>query len=273
MKRRILFIQNPGSSDILKKGIPQMVERYKAYFRSPVGGFWNDNEFIDVSRLHPGEVTIQSDFIFKLKEINAPDVEYSMIIFIGHGASLDHIDHIQLESGELASIDMLTKGLYSQPIKRTVLIDACRVGYISTPQGWILEGKTFSGDSQLIGEGCKEYYNSLISNTNAHVDIIQSTQYGQKAYGSVDGTDFSVALIDTLYENAKMWNAMAMGDRYGKISKNYTDIHAQVSVKLKYQIPVFTQYKQEQPYPIYAVSRSVARRISQDDAQITILNE
>lgn len=273
MKRRILFIQNPGSSDILKKGIPQMIERYKAYFRSPVGGFWDDSEFIDVSKLNQGDVTIQSDFIFKLKEINAPDVEYSIIIFLGHGASLDHKDHIQLESGELASIDMLTKGLYSQPIKRTVLIDACRVGYISSPQGWILESKTFSGDSQFIGEECKEYYNSLLSKTNAHVDIIQSAQHGQKAYGTIAGTDFSVALIDMLYDNAKIWNALAMGDKYGKLSKCYTDIHTQVSAKLKYQTPEFLQDKQESPYPIYAVSRPVARRISQDDAQVTILND
>lgn len=111
MKRRILFIQNPGDSAALQSGIPLMVERYKVFFQSAAGGYWSDTEFIDVDRLTvPGE-SIQSDFIFKLKDLNSPEIDYSMIIFIGHGAALDKKDHIQLESGELCPIDCLTKGL------------------------------------------------------------------------------------------------------------------------------------------------------------------
>ena len=58
MKRKILFIQNPGKSEALKKGIPLMVDRYKAFFRSEAGGYWS--EFLDVDRLQPNGVTVQT---------------------------------------------------------------------------------------------------------------------------------------------------------------------------------------------------------------------
>lgn len=273
MKRKILFIQNPGKSEALKKGIPSMVDRYKAFFRSEAGGYWSDSEFLDVDRLQPNRVTVQTDLISKLKEINAADIEYSMILFVGHGASFDRKDHFQLESGEILPIDFLTMDPNQRQIKRTVLLDACRVGYISTPNGWKLESRVFSGGYNLLGSDCRDFYDYLIESADPHVDIIKSTQYVHKAYGSENGTDFSNALIDTLMENAKVWNAAALVDRYGTLAISYKDIHSQVASKLKNQIPEFSQDKPSAPFPLYAVSRPVDRRLDFGPAEITIIKE
>lgn len=121
-----------------------------------------------------------------------------MILFVGHGASLDRKDHFQLESGEILPIDYLTMDPNQRQIKRTVLLDACRVGYISTPNGWKLESRVFSGGYNLLGSDCRDFYDYLIESADPHVDIIKSTQYVHKAYGSENGTDFSNALIKWL---------------------------------------------------------------------------
>lgn len=118
---------------------------------------------------------------------------------------------------------------------------------------------------------CREYYNNLIKTIAPHVDIIQSTQYGSKAFGSSSGTDFSVALIDTLLDNANDWNAQAMGDRYGQISKCYPDIESMVKAKLDNQVPDFTQTKQEPAFPLYAVWRPTSRTLEQEPQRIQIL--
>ena len=94
MKRRALLIQNPGKVGDANY-VPTVAEaynRFKSYLQSPVGGCWKDDELIELQRLGPMGLWLQSDFVFKLRELNQPDVDYSMIVFIGHGGAINGVD-------------------------------------------------------------------------------------------------------------------------------------------------------------------------------------
>ena len=74
----------------------------------------------------------------------------------------------------------------------------------------------------------KDYYNSIIENASAHVELLQSTQYGHYAQSSSTDTAFTDAMFGTIQKNSALWNAQDLNDDYGKMCVVFPDILEEV---------------------------------------------
>lgn len=273
MKRRALLIQNPGKEGDANylPSVSMAYNRFKSYLQSPVGGYWSNDELIELQRLRPIGVSLQSDFVFKLRELNQPDVDYSMVVFIGHGGAIDGVDKVQLEDGELIPISCFTQ--YGNPKKRTVIIDACRK-YMSLDAARVInEQRAFSGDGGYNARACRDYYNDLISQAQPHVELLQSTQYNQYAMGSEDGTAFTDALFHVLNNGHVLWSQHALMDRCGECGKTIPDILPDIQKGMTpyQQVPQYTN-DSDNVFPLYAIKIPTTRIISGGEV-IQVLND
>ena len=260
MNRIAFLIMNPGLPG--NRNYAPTVEiaynRVKDYLKSPVGGYWQDEEILELPRIVDVE-NLEKDFSNKMEAIGNADVEYSLIIFIGHGGAVDGDDCIQLEDGRIIPISTLTMPV-SPNTKRTVVIDACR-SYVAIPKrDLLLEQRMFSGEGQIQGIWCGDYYNRLIIQCKPHVELIQSTQYGQVAHGSSKGTAFTDALLETVKTNGALWNQIALNDSHGEYSCNYRDMENDIKNGMIDfgQIPQYTNTS-DCAFPLFAVKRPASR--------------
>lgn len=265
MKRKLLLIGNPGMYGVnYTPAVTPVLKRYKEFFKSEVGGFWYDEEIIE----EPTGLDRKSEvtwMVFQLLELNK-NTEYSVIVFVGHGGSYLGNDQVQLSHGEILPLSCLMAPLgMENQIKRTIIVDACRSLIGAAPQQLILEEKTFSGDGQLMGNYCRDYYNDLIKKCEPHIELLQSTQYGKKAMINSDhtGTAFSDALFDTLETMVPLWNKVALNDRQGQLYKGITDVlpDVQTGMTIYNQVPEFSHHGGDGRFPLYAVWRAVNRRL------------
>ncbi len=265
MNRKLLLIGNPGVQDVnYSPSVGLVLQRYKDFFKSEVGGYWSESEIIEETSGFDknSEVTWLA---LQLNELNQK-TDYSVIVFVGHGGAYLGNDYLQLSQGEPIPISclMAPKGKEWQ-IKRTIIVDACRSLMGATPQSLILESRAFSGEGGLMGGYCRDYYNSLIDNCEPHVELLQSTKYGDYARINPDhtGTAFSDAFFDTLDIQVPLWNQMALNDRCGQLSKGITDLltDVQVGMVAYNQVPEYSRFGGDGEFPVYAVWRAVDRRL------------
>lgn len=268
--RKLLLIGNPGiAGDNYTPSVQLVLNRYKDYFKSAVGGGWIEDHNEELSEIieepvgydRYGEVTW---LVLKLKELMS--IDYSVIVFVGHGGSCRENDLLQLSQGVILPLSSLlaSEGMEKQ-IKRTVIVDACRslIG-VMQPQ-LVLERRTFSGEGELMMNYCREHYNAIIENEcEPHVELIQSTQYGEVARVNSNhtGTAFSDSLFNVLNTNVPRWNQLALNDRYGKFDKGFADILPEVQLGMSeyQQVPQFTRFGDGiGNFPLYAVWRAVDR--------------
>lgn len=261
MRRKLLLLGNPGfAGQNYVPSVPAVILRYKEYFKSEVGGYWSDDEIIE----EPDGYDMNSEvtwLAFQLKELNQ-NVDYSVIVFVGHGGAYLGNEQLQLSKGQIMPLNCMLAPLgFENIIKRTLIVDACRSLIGGTPSQLIIESKSFSGNGQLMGESCKEYYNQLIENCEPHVELVQSTLYGSVANSTEEGTAFSDALFSDLDAKVPLWNEFAMQDRCGQFSKGITDILPDVQkVMAAYnQVPQYSRYGGNGDFPLYAVWRAVDR--------------
>lgn len=276
MKRRALLIMNPGQvgASNYAPSVMAAMNRYKNFLKSPTGGYWQDEEIIELER-SVGPKSLQSSFAFKMRDLNQSDVDYSLIVFIGHGGSAMGVESFQLEDGETLPIECLLYPPHNpKPLKRTVVIDACRTYAAVTPMQIMLESRAFSGDGQIQGVWCKDYYNSIIENTPAHIELLQSTQYGQYAKTSISGTAFTDALFDTISNNSSLWNTQALNDKYGRKCIVFPDILDDVKNCMAGwgQTPQFTN-PSDACFPVYAVVRPITKVVNGGGSVVGIIND
>lgn len=254
--RKLLLLANPGVQGV--NWVPQVfnvLARYRQYFKSPVGGYWQDDEIIDYEDIidPKAEASWVATHIVEMTKT----AEYSLIVFVGHGGVLRGEEHIQLSKGELCPISSLTDGM-GYPIKRTVIIDACRT-FIGLNQQLLLEEqRTFSQTGQLLGNHCRNYYNQLISDSNPHVELIQSTQYNMPANTTVRGTVFSDALLNTVGGCAPLWNHFASTDQSHQLSKTNHDVFEETRNHMGQfeQVPQIYSSDGSFTFPFFAVRRA-----------------
>lgn len=240
MNRKLLLISNPG---VVGRNyvahVPNILARYKDFFKSPVGGYWSDEEIMELPNDIQNPAAQATTLALMINDCNK-NYDYSMIVFVGHGASYLGNDIVQLSGGELCPVNCLAPIGYETTIKRTVIIDACRSLIGTTQQQLLLEQRTFSGEGQLLGSYCKDYYNSIIKQSVPHIELIQSTKYGEPALVTLDGSAFSDSLFDVLNQNVKNWNAFAMSTHDGHFSKSTHEIIDMTKAKMG----VFNQVSQ-----------------------------
>ena len=209
--RKLLLLCYPGERNVNE--LPQVravIERYRNYFQSPVGGFWGNYEIItEPQTLNYIEETVWISST--LQTLNNPMFNYTMIVFVGHGGIINQEDHIQLPKGTLLPLSQLLAPVDAvDRIKRTIIIDACRSFVGSTQHQLILEQRQYSEEEKLIGIRCRDFYNRKIAEIAPHVDLIQSTAYGDVAHATPIGSAYSDAFFETITSQVSQWNANAM---------------------------------------------------------------
>lgn len=254
--RKLLLLANPGVQGV--NWAPQVfnvLERYKQYFKSPVGGYWQDDEIIDYEDI--ADPQAEANWVaIQLAEITR-NAEYSIIVFIGHGGVMRGEDVIQLSRGQLCPVSCLT-GDNGHGIKRTVIIDACRT-FIGAQQQLILEEqRTFSQRGLLLGPHCRDYYNEIIANSTPHTELIQSTQYGEPAAAIRQGTAFSNALFDVVAHNTPIWSNLALMNPNcvdSKTNQNVLEMTAR-NMGAFNQVPQITSSDGSFTFPFFAIRRN-----------------
>lgn len=254
--RKLLLLANPGVQGVnLVSQVFNVLERYKQYFKSPVGGYWQDDEIIDYQDI--ADPQAEANWVaFQLAEITR-NVDYSIIVFIGHGGVMHGEDVIQLSKGQLCPVSCLT-GNNGHGIKRTVIIDACRT-FIGAQQQLILEEqRTFCQRDMLLGLHCRDYYNEIIANSTPHTELIQSTQYGKPAAAIRQGTAFSNALFDVVASYTPLWRHFASVDLNRVICKSNQDVLKMAAGNMGAfnQVPQITSSDGSFTFPFFAVRRN-----------------
>ena len=272
-KRKLLLLCNPGREEDRNytPAVFNVLNRYKEYFMSPVGGGWissdveEHNEIIEEPAGYDdeGEQTWLYDQIRKI----CRHTDYSIIVFVGHGDST-HGDEIQLSKGKFIPVNsFLAQDYFGNPIKRTVIVDACRTLAGRNQERIILEQRTCSGDNMLETGPCRDLYNKQIQDCEPHFELIQSTRYGEPAYVNPEGTGtaFSDALFGLLDVKVPQWNAMAMGVRTGQKTVTLNSLMTDIAQRMQvyHQVPQYSRTG-EGDFPIYSVWRPVERSLQFD---------
>ena len=234
-KRKLLLLCNPGREEDRNytPAVFNVLNRYKEYFMSPVGGGWissdveEHNEIIEEPAGYDdeGEQTWLYDQIRKI----CRHTDYSIIVFVGHGD--------------------------------------CRTLAGRNQERIILEQRTFSGDNMLETGPCRDLYNKQIQDCEPHFELIQSTRYGEPAYVNPEGTGtaFSDALFGLLDVKVPQWNAMAMGVRTGQKTVTLNSLMTDIAQRMQvyHQVPQYSRTG-EGDFPIYSVWRPVERSLQFD---------
>lgn len=176
--RSILFMDYPGERGVNYIDYTRnIIGEYKKFFKSDIGGCWEDGEFIDMHDEYgyfENTNNPQGCLESKLKILNGCD--YSIVVFVGHGCYHNHMDKIQLSQDVLFSVN----DLYKNAGKRLVIVDSCRSlltqEYIPSFTKIIRESKEYDYRNEN-----KKYYNRIISDMQDHIELIQSTQICQYA--------------------------------------------------------------------------------------------
>jgi hypothetical protein len=258
MNRKLILLKNPGikaSDGNYAPGVNIAIERYKSFFKSPIGGAWDDNEIIEINN---SEFDLKTAVKNLLNDFDKQHIDYSIIVFVGHGANENSKDIIQLEDSQSITIDEL-KYPQNESLKRLIIVDACRSFTQATMlEQRIDESKEYTSYKPLNRAQCRELYDSIIEECEPHVEIIQSTQIGTYAKSHKDGTVFTDAFIETLLKEGYCDKMKTLMDYMSDESVTYQDISISVEEKMKpyNQRPEFTvQPHVDHLYPLIAIRR------------------
>jgi len=257
MNRKILLLQNPGVEGLnLVPTVDDALERYKRFFMSEVGGCWKeDNEIIEIK----GNYTDEGEYTAVITELaEMTKCDYSIVVFVGHGDTYNGYDEIQLSRGKKLPISSFMFNPNTNSIlNRTVIIDACRCFVAPNQTQILLENASYTQSGQLNRNNCRAYYDLLVATPEPRFELIQSTQPGQKAFGSQYGTAFTDTLFGVIDGNAKIWNAQALGQTGGKYCQTVNSIFQMTENKMKpyNQHPQYRCWGYAGSFPLYAVSR------------------
>ena len=254
--RKLLLLANPGvrGCDNWAPQVLDVLERYRQYFQSPVGGYWSDDEIVPYTDI-PDPAAEASWVATHIADMTR-NAEYSMIVFVGHGGVMQGQDQIQLSKGALCPVSCLTDGM-GLAIKRTVIIDACRSFIGATPQLLLEEQRTFSQAGLLLETHCRDFYNEIWQNSSPHVELLQSTQYGMPARTTDRGTAFSDVLLNTVGGRTPLWNHLASVDPSREVSRSNQEVlqEACKSMGIFVQVPEITSTDGSFSFPFFAVRR------------------
>lgn len=122
MTKKVLIISNPGTiGSNYCEGVNKDVKNYKDFFMAPIGGNWNSYEIECLQQ--PTAIEVRR----KLKDMKGLD--YSIIVFTGHGYSYDGDTYVELRPGVDDNDDSndLCANEFRQPDqRRIVILDCCR---------------------------------------------------------------------------------------------------------------------------------------------------
>lgn len=154
MKRLAMIISNPGrpGSESYCKGVLVDVDNYKNFLTSPVGGAWSRSEILHLSQPTKAKV---DQILLQMAE-----VDYSLIIFVGHGyySASSNSTILELDDG----VEYDSTRLRIAANKRTIILDCCRKVYDDFHMESRSLMKFAESSSALDPIMCRHYYDQRI---------------------------------------------------------------------------------------------------------------
>ena len=283
IRRQLVLITDPGipGDRLYAKHAQDVINRWEAFFKSPIGGFWQENEIIRINEQNP---TGPGGMEVFMSQLDLDNCDYSVIVFCGHGLRTeDGKDGIQLPIPSQENLNVfpverligITKYATHIPvhIRRTIILDACR-RILPITANAIFEQREFSGGMELDGEMCRNHYNEIIMRQEPHVELLQSTRAGDYAYTSKEGSVYGDAVMRYIRNQTEIWGAKALTDREGKYDVKMQQMQNEVSALIEGQRPTYWNSKPETGgYPFAAYHVYVPRTFEQIVAEIKIVEE
>ena len=175
-----------------------MSENYTKYFKTAQGGYFNDNEIKIYDK--PMKSIIKSE----INKLTSDDIEFSIIIFCGHGfySTQSQSNILCLSKSErLDSLD-----LKENFRKRIIILDSCREPH----DEYLFEDEisAFSADilkaekQRLDAEACKFYYNKKIENCTDQAITLYGCSIGELCN---DDSQLGGLYSSNLLKAAKDW--------------------------------------------------------------------
>lgn len=226
MNRHLVLISNPGNPIVGNyiKTTQDAIDRWEAFFRSPIGGYWQEGEISTFGEGKP----IDAGSLKRMVAQDAVRCDYSIIVFCGHGCcAADGQDAIQLpipdvNNNNLLPVDALL-GEGAPSIRRTVILDACR-SLIPYTSSQLSEQKDYPSIYAIDGFQCKEYYDRLVMQAPPHVEILYSTSEHHKAYGTKTGSQYADAMSNIVGLYYPVWKGKALYDKRGQFSYSMREL-------------------------------------------------
>ncbi len=193
MKRQALIISNPGEigEENYCNGVNQDVSNYESFLISPIGCAGHKTEIRKLFR--PSVLQVRQ----VLKQLSG--IDYSLIIFTGHGSALTPYSTI-LELRRKEELD--SRELRNATKKQTIILDCCREPSdisIFFEKGIEKRAKAIA----IHPDRCRYYYDSQIEGCGNEVVVMYACSFGQKAYdNSAQGGIYSSYLI----AGARWWS-------------------------------------------------------------------
>ena len=280
MNRHLFLISNPGNPNDKNyvKAAKGAIDRWEAFFRSPIGGYWQDGE---ITRFGEQKPILSDSFRRMMIALNTVQFDYSIIVFCGHGGcTIDNVDAIQLpiptpENHNLLKVDDLLGG-GNTLVRRTIILDACR-SLIPLSSEQLFEVKQFSEVFKLDGEDCANYYNSLVMGANPHVEVLYSTSGHHKAFATLIGSEYADAMSQFVNSNSVRWKSLAIQDEYGHYDLSMYDFQVAMKEELATGNKQVPDYKSigdsSRSFPLVALHLPTTRSLYNSGAIIRIIED
>lgn len=198
MKRHIILVSNPHRTP----GDPNanfqadnVIKSYISFFKRPEAGYWSVSS--EITAHYGADFLSKDDLLLEIDNLNTLD--FSILILCGHGAGIAHDDVFGLPGArETISIGEI-KSHIKRDAKLLIIFDSCRSTCAPSSSG--TAGKiteSSDSDNSAYCNACKMYYNQIISSTDSHVELFQSTERGQYAFFTAEGMQYSDVLLSAM---------------------------------------------------------------------------
>jgi len=194
MNRKGILISNPGESgeENYCEGVKKDVANYRSFLLSSIGGLWRESE---IEGLNRPSVTQVRQAISSLRNL-----DYSLIIFTGHGYHDTRLDSTMLElrNGHELNSSELRDGSK----KQTLILDCCRKKYPVRPTLMMDSARMVKKAAVINPSDCRKYYNSRINECGDGLIVIHSCSIDElSGDDATRGGYYSYALL----EESKGW--------------------------------------------------------------------
>lgn len=162
-KHALIFgYQGESGDENFCTGVPLDLENYKNYLMSPHGGCWEEDEINCC-------LNVKKESLLQAIEYINTDIDYSVVIFSGHGQFNSLYGETELELNSQETI--LVSELYTGCMRELYIFDCCRVPSQIPIQESVI--KSFSFSEENFSNYEKIYYKNLFD------DLLQKSVSGR----------------------------------------------------------------------------------------------
>lgn len=249
LTRKALII---GSPDEKIPGVKVDIENLKIYLKSPIGGYWRDNEITTLISPSKDVVSMQIDLL--------RTSDYSLIFFAGHGYHSVEKNRtiVHINSAEKLDTLELRKGAQ----KHTLILDCCRKPVVEQRLHKLAiesESANFLQRQKLDAAQCRQYFEKRISECENGIVVMNACKIDETA-GETESTGgyYTSSLIDSANEWArKQLASLDLSKNYSIFSTQECHNMAVEQVKLlsgNRQNPSFESPRTEKKFPFTVVA-------------------